>query len=704
MKALKILFGAVLALLILLALGVAAIMLWVDPNDYKKELEKLAADQGAELRIEGDLGWSFYPALGIRSGKLSIKPPASLDPDNKLAQPVSFSGMRVSTQIMPLLQGQLMADQLQVQGGDLTLQDMASQQTTTIKNLNLSVDGFNLQQKTFVFSISLDLATAQGDEPAQQVTLASEATLRLDKEMQRISITKSEHDIVLRTAAAGPQPVRIHAAFPVELDLEKQQAQLKDLQLTVDDSHFSGSVDAAFGSAPFYQIVLKGDKLDVDRYSAPTPSTVPKSASPAEKKDEALIPVASLLAFPGHYTFFLQSLKAGNLRMTDVNLALDITPKGVLTLQDLRTKMYGGQFSLQGTVDVQPAEPLVTLSAALTPLQLEPALKDFLQVQQAPASGDISLKAQLSTRGLTQEQLMDALNGTVTLASENLVAQNIKTSNLNALIQIAPHGNITIKQMKTKLYGGELALQGNVNIQQEKPVFAMDVDLSPIQLEPAMKDYLQVEKTFASGDFGFKGKLKGRGASADDILQALEGEVSFASANMSLNQVDITSSLDASLLQLLQVHLPKLMTAETRTVLSRLQGNTKIQNGVVQNTGLTARMLCAELGGKGQYNLLSSGLEYQLGITFPSADENKTCGEINSRLKDIAWPVVCKGSMVDDPAKLCRVDTEKMQSMLAKSVKKEADQKLEKKVDEQLKKKFGTESDQIKDALKGLLR
>ena len=69
LKILAIVFGGLLALLIVLAV---ALTLLFDPNDYKRDIIKLVKDKtGRELTIEGKLGWSFFPWIGIETGRLA---------------------------------------------------------------------------------------------------------------------------------------------------------------------------------------------------------------------------------------------------------------------------------------------------------------------------------------------------------------------------------------------------------------------------------------------------------------------------------------------------------------------------------------------------------------------------------------------------------------------------------------------------------
>lgn len=549
MKALKIFFGLVLALLLLLVLGIGILLWWVDLNDYKQEIEKLAAKQNVILKIEGDLGWSFYPSLGIDSGRLSVKPPM----DN-LAAPIVFERLRVGLQLLPLFKKEIRTSTVQVSGGELSLLSPDSDEITHIQQLELTADGFNLQKKPFVMTLSLRMAS----EKDKKIT----RTIDLDSEME------------------------------LTLDLSASVIDMPRLELTVDDTHISGHVKAGFGEKPFYDVTLSGDSINLDRYTSSTPAPEDGEIDSTGGKTEPLIPAATVLAFPGNYDISFQKLITNRMTMSDVHLVMNVTPEGLLTIKPLKARLYEGDFNLEGRVDVRSAPPKLQL----------------------------------------------------------------------------------------------------------------DISLSPLQLEPALKDFLQVEKTFASGDIAFKADIATQGLTTDDFIKALAGNFSFSSQSITLNKVDLTSSLDASLLQLLQVKLPTLMSAENQTVMSQLIGQGTIKQGVVK-PAFTANTLCTQFGGDGTYDLPTSVIDYHVGITFPSTDENKACKEINPRLKDIPWPVVCTGSMADDPAKLCRADTDKIRSILTREAKKEVNQKLENKLDEQIKKKFSEseEADQVKNLLKDLL-
>jgi len=265
-----------------------------------------------------------------------------------------------------------------------------------------------------------------------------------------------------------------------------------------------------------------------------------------------------------------------------------------------------------------------------------------------------------------------ALPGDYHISFKELVVQHLHIAPFDIKLAISPEGILTIKKLEARAYGGEFAMHGTVDARASEPQVAMNVSLNNLSLEPALKDYFQIEKAYASGDFGFESTVTTRGLSYNQLIQALAGDFSFASKKITLNKVDLTSSLDTSLLQILQVKLPKLMSNENETMLSDMVGKGFIQRGVMNNSSLTALGPCLQIDGAGTYNLANADVKYYMDITFPSANTDKLCTDINPKLKDIAWPIACEGSLDDGAAKICGANKAEMQSIATKSLKKEA--------------------------------
>ena len=67
-------------LLVVLVAGLSALVLLVNPNDFRDYMVKqVAARSGYQLQLDGPLRWHVWPQLSILSGRMSLTPrvPAS---------------------------------------------------------------------------------------------------------------------------------------------------------------------------------------------------------------------------------------------------------------------------------------------------------------------------------------------------------------------------------------------------------------------------------------------------------------------------------------------------------------------------------------------------------------------------------------------------------------------------------------------------
>src|SRR5690606_5153044 len=88
-----------------------------DPNDYKDEIQQLARDKAnLELHLNGDIGWSLFPWLGLELTDATL---ASADSPEKPFANVRLLGL--SVRVLPLLYKEVQMSDIRVDGLDLTL-------------------------------------------------------------------------------------------------------------------------------------------------------------------------------------------------------------------------------------------------------------------------------------------------------------------------------------------------------------------------------------------------------------------------------------------------------------------------------------------------------------------------------------------------------------------------------------------------------
>ena len=118
MKAFGKILGLVLLglLLIIVALGFALTHLF-DPNDYKDEIRQIARDKAhIELTLNGDIGWSLFPWLGLELHEASV---ATLTTPTQPFADLQMLGL--SVRVLPLLRREVPMSDVRVEGLNLRL-------------------------------------------------------------------------------------------------------------------------------------------------------------------------------------------------------------------------------------------------------------------------------------------------------------------------------------------------------------------------------------------------------------------------------------------------------------------------------------------------------------------------------------------------------------------------------------------------------
>jgi AsmA protein len=101
----------VAVLAVLAAIGVAALVLLVDPNRYKAPIaDAVQKHYGRTLRINGDLSLTVFPRLGIEIENMSLSEPGS----NQVFAAVDSA--RVSVALLPLMSRRLVVDHVKIDG------------------------------------------------------------------------------------------------------------------------------------------------------------------------------------------------------------------------------------------------------------------------------------------------------------------------------------------------------------------------------------------------------------------------------------------------------------------------------------------------------------------------------------------------------------------------------------------------------------
>ena len=226
---------------------------------------------------------------------------------------------------------------------------------------------------------------------------------------------------------------------------------LEDLKLTLDDSSFTGQIAIADFAKQALRVQLQGDKLDLDRY-LPAQTQASKDASGARKAEvkesvanagqsgttplpdaptqqawssEQVLPIDLMRGLDLQLGLSMAQLTANKQAIDNFKLRVK-SLAGLLTLEEARGNIGGGNFEAIASIDVRPTIPLLKVQKTLNRVAVEPFLKK--PDQPSPLKGKLDLKANLSTSGNSQKAWIEGLNGVIGFALKDgvLVDANLE--------------------------------------------------------------------------------------------------------------------------------------------------------------------------------------------------------------------------------------------------------------------------------------
>lgn len=121
MSAIKLLFKTVIALVLALVLFIVGIIVFVDPNDFKEDIQQVVEKETGRQFEMKSIGLSFYPNIGLslEKAKLSNAQGFSTEPF------AAIDEIQIGAKLLPLFSQELVIDTLTLNGLALSLEKNA---------------------------------------------------------------------------------------------------------------------------------------------------------------------------------------------------------------------------------------------------------------------------------------------------------------------------------------------------------------------------------------------------------------------------------------------------------------------------------------------------------------------------------------------------------------------------------------------------
>ena len=586
LKILGITIGGVLALLIVLAVTLTRLF---DPNDYKGKIIEAVKDKtGRELRIEGKLGWSFFPWIGIETGRLELAnaPGFGTEPFARI------DGAGAKVVLLPLLRKQIIVDTVFLDGLKLNLARNAAGKTNW--------DDLTAPSK------------AEKEKPAEKTTpdkapgIAGVGINKVD--IRQADVTWKDqgsgeqyavHNLNLKSGKIiGGTPVDVQLSFDLEsgqppvrtrvdlksklgLDIDGQKLEVTSLTLSLGDL----TLLASFKGTRVFDAPAFNGTLEISSFNART--LMDKLGVKIETADKNALNKLSLK------TKFSATTDSAELKDLAINLD-DSRLNGSLAVRHFAKPAYQFDLTLD-RIDLDrylPAAAPVPVAASGSKQAATAAAKPV----EIPLSALRALAVQGKFRVL------------------QLKAMNLRSN--DALVQVtADNGLITLGPNQAKLYSGKYAGRTTLDVRGKTPTIAIDESVSGVALAPMLKDALQFDKF--TGTANLSAKVTAQGLDANQIKETLNGTAVFAVQNGSIKGVDMKKMTDTvktaqrdNLLQKLTELKPQ---ASDETRFTQLGGTAQITNGLVQNNDLTIQSPdLLNVTGKGSADLPKETLNYRV--------------------------------------------------------------------------------------------
>lgn len=408
-------------LLVVLVAGFSALVLLVNPNDFRAYMVKqVAVRSGYQLQLDGPLRWHVWPQLSILSGRVMLTAEGASDPL------VRADNMRLDVALWPLLSHQLSVKQVMLKGAviqltpqteavrgkdapvapkDNMLPDLAEDkgwsfdiarlrvadsvlvfqheddEQVTVRDIRLEMEQDSQHRGTFDFS-------GRVNRDQRDLALSFNGTVDASDYPHNLSANIEQLSWQLRGADLPPQGINGQGHLQAQWLEEKKQLSFSQINLTANDSSFSGQAHVALLEKPEWAVDLKFGQLNLDNLLVQHDAAVTAKGEVQQGQSQSTLarPVIAsqvdAVSYQGLKGFSadiaLQADKVLWRKMAFENVSAKIDNRfGLLNIAQLQGKSDGGLISLPGTLDARKGEPRAVFHPRLEGVEIGTILKAF---------------------------------------------------------------------------------------------------------------------------------------------------------------------------------------------------------------------------------------------------------------------------------------------------------------------------------------
>ena len=469
------LLTTLMILLTVLVAGMSALVLLVNPNDFRDYMVRQVEDRsGYQLQLSGPLRWHVWPRLSILSGRMALTAPGAEVPL------VRADNMRLDVSLLPLLSHQLKVKQVMLKGAVVQLTPQSEE--VRVNNAPIAPKDTVTPQAPKGSGWSFDIAALQMVDSVlvfqhnddEQITVR-DIRLQMEQDEHHQAtvdfsghINRNQRDLTLRFAAqvqAGNYPHTLDAqlshidwqlqgadlpvqgikgrgAFNARWQEAEKKLSFSHLTMTANDSDVAGEGSVILDTYLTWALNLHSNTLNLDNLLVRNdPLThenklnsargMPTLSRPVIAEDIAQPPYAELTAFNSDLSLSAKAVTWRGMHFNDVAVKAT-NQQGLLTLSQLEGQSDGGRISLPGTLDAREVPAKAHFQPLLDNIQISTLLKAFHY--PLVATGQLSLQGDLTGNVIDAQHIRHDWQGRASITLKDARSEGL---NFQQLVQQA---------------------------------------------------------------------------------------------------------------------------------------------------------------------------------------------------------------------------------------------------------------------------
>ncbi len=692
-KIIYILLGLALAAVV----AIAALVSLIDPNQFKPQLvEQVRKSTGRELVIQGDIGWRFWPSLGLSLEKVALRNPAGFaEPDL-----VRFEQGEASVGLLPLLSHRLEIGKVTLSGAHLFIQTRADGSSNLRDLLQASAD----PKGEATSEPAATTPPAASDKQPWQISLQgialvdASALVRDDRSGTVSRLDRLDLDLGQLTPGEWV-PVTL-AAKGAQGDLAfdlKGQAQLKPareaMKSELKDLNLSGSLNQPTQRLDAFS--LKADRLALGEWSSLSLS-LSGAQGAADKPTLAGTLEGTLKARLDENRQLLElsdavlaaklsgdALPRPQMQLKLAGFARAELDKQAVTLSNLVMGVDDALLSGSGAVRLG-AVPKVDFDLKGEKLDLDGWLGQPAKAAPVAATSGAAAPAGTPTqtavpanRALsTAEPDLTALKSVDLAGRLQLGSLRLKGLDLSAVdLQLAlAGGQLTLKQFSAGVAGGQVTASGVLDARQQPARYQVHKRVQGVEVRPLLQTLAQTDLLEGKGDLEVE--VQGSGLSEQALRSRMQGKVNLKLSDGALHGINLAEMIREARATLTGKGADQVKEVR-KTDFSALTASFQIADGIARSDDIQLFAPALRVKGQGQTALVPETLDF-LFLTSVVESSKGQGGKTVDELKDITIPVRIGGHWQAPSYKLDVKALLSNNKVLEEKARKEAERGLKK--------------------------